>query len=200
MFVPPQLHYSPPPLVSACSSCTGGCRWCTQVPSSPTRDECGLVHMYTGPLGALADEGLDCRRALKNVRGFGMRLSKPLGYCDPWHLLSGPCALFCGLSMVWTRGKDTSPLFQKFDLNTGCSGESSNDCFTFWQHFWTWTLTNLTISIYVSSNMEVVTVIVEIMYSKTSWLNYYISCQYLLIAMQRSPAWGFSTCVLPGAI
>lgn len=41
---------------------------------------CEYVH---GGIRALSDEGLGCRRALKNLRGFGMRLKVPLGNCDP---------------------------------------------------------------------------------------------------------------------
>ena len=54
-----------------------------RLPPSLTREERGLVHICRGPLGALADEGLGCRRSLKDVRGFGMRLKVPLGCCDP---------------------------------------------------------------------------------------------------------------------
>lgn len=135
-FCPLSIIIPPTHRVLACSMHTGGYRWCTQVPSSPTREECGVVHMYVGPLGALADEGLGCRRALKNVRGFGMRLREPLGCGDPWYLLFGLCALFCDLRMEGTCEEDTSQPIQKFHLDTGCSGESSNDCFTFWKHFW----------------------------------------------------------------
>lgn len=110
----------------------GGSRWCIQVPPSPTREEFGVVHMCTGPSGALADEGLGCRRALNNVRGFGMRLKVPLGYRDPWHLLAGPCALFSDLRAVRTCGEILASLqlIQKFHLDTRRSGESPNESCT----------------------------------------------------------------------
>lgn len=139
-FCPLSIITAPPYRVSGlfwtdrvCPSRTGGSRWWTQVPPSPTREECGVVHMCKGPLGALADEGLGCRRALKNVRGFRMRLKVPLGYHDPWHLLAGPCTLFCDLRMVPTCGEIQASLqlIQKFHLAAGCSGESSNDWCTF---------------------------------------------------------------------
>lgn len=138
-FCPFNIIIGPPYRVSAlfwtdraCSSRTGGSRWCTQVPPSPTRKERGVVHMCMGPLGALADEVLDCRRALKNAKGFGMKLKVPLGYHDPWHMLAGPCTLFCDLRMVRTCGKIQASLqlIQKFHLDAGCSGESPNDCCT----------------------------------------------------------------------
>lgn len=90
VFLPPQHHYCPPYRVSGwfwtdrvCSPRTRGSRWCTQVPRSPTREERGAVLMCTGPLGALADEGLGCRRALKNVRGFWDKTEDTLGMLWP---------------------------------------------------------------------------------------------------------------------
>ena len=89
-FCPLSIITGPPYRVSGwfwtdrvCSPRTGGSRWCTQVPRSPTREERGAVLMCTGPLGALADEGLGCRRALKNVRGFWDKTKDTLGMLWP---------------------------------------------------------------------------------------------------------------------